>query len=572
MNEFSESNAEIKARAAKYAADGKYRKAIDEYRKILEMHPGDPDILNLTGDIYRRLGQRANAVEMFEKAVEVYAEQAYYDNAIAISKKILRMDPDRSEIMKKLAELYAEQGLTGQATSFLVDYAVRKKEEGNAEAMLDAYRSLIAIRPKDIGLRMKLADEYIGQGELGDACTQLQEISVLYREAGKFEEVVSIEKLVREITAPGEEWMVEDYTQRAKEAEESGAIDEAIVYYYQAAEQFSEQATYHLARDAYLKITRLRPEELKPWQKLVQMTNVLNDRKATTEAYLGLAKALVRKNAVDSAASVYKKILLSEPDNEEAKNALASIGEEEPTQAEVPGVQRAPTGETAEEAVEQAAGQTAESTGPPAIHEAGPPSVDGTVSHAPERTVEKTIDKPVFKVADETTPEQPISLDELIAEFKRGVEEHIDKDDYSTYYDLGVSFKEMGRLDEAINHLKKAAEGNKERPKAYELLGRCYVEKRDFDAAVNYFKKGLSFDGFSQNEYLGLRYNLALAYEATDRGDEALREYKTIESEAPQYFDVPERIRKIESTTSVGERLETEKSGENQEDDKIPHV
>jgi|GEM_PF-2403093 len=510
MNEFQESSAELKARAAKYAADGEYLKAMEEYKKMLRMRPEDPDIVNLVGDTYRRLGKQREAIEMFEKAAGVYASQAYYDNAVAVCKKILRMEPDRSEVLKMLAELYLEQGLSGQATSLLVDYAMKKKEEGDHEAMLNAYRNLITMRPRDIGLRMKLADEYIGLGRMEDACIQLREISILYREGGNHDEVANIDKLIAEISAPRVEGGGEDYRQRAKKAEESGAIDESVDYYYRAAAQLLNQNAYHLAKDAFARITELKPDELKSWQKLAQMARALNDRSGVVAAYFGLGKALTQKGAVESAISVYKKILTLEPNNEKAREGITSLEKREPTQVETASVQ--------------------------------------------EQAVGKTVDKPIFKVAEEILPEQPIALDELISEFNRGVEEHIGDDDYATHYDLGVSFKEMGRIDEAIDHFKKAAGGNREKLKAYELLGRCYIEKQDYENAVDYLKRGLSQEGFNQHEYMGLRYNLGIAYEATGRIDEALKEYKIIESRDSQYFDIAERVRKLEGVAPERER------------------
>ncbi len=515
MTEFTESSAEIKSRAARYAASGDYRRAIQEYERILTTTPDDPDMLNLVGDTYRKVGARDKAVEMFDRAVELYAAQAYYDNAIAICKKILRIDPDRSEVMKTLAELYMNQGLSGQATSFLVEYAVKKKEDGDYESMVDAYKSLIDIRPEDIGLRMKLADEYIGLGRLGDACTQLQEISILYKKEGRYEEVVNIEKLIREITSPDDEWVVEDYVERAKNAEESGETDEAAGYYYQAGELYLKQATYHQAKDVFLKVAQLKPQELKPWQRLIQMAERLDDRRSEMGAYFGLASALVERGAMDSAASVYRRILSTEPGNEEAVRALEAMGRGDLVQAEV--------------------------------------SSEHGEGEALEAAVEHATDRPVFKVAEEESQGQPISLDDLMSAFRSGVEENISKDDYSTHYDLGVSFKEMGRLDEAISHLKKAAEGDKERLKAHELLGRCYTEKGDIDTAIDWFQKGFSLDGYSDQEYLGLRYGLGMAYEAVGRMDDALREYRAIESAVANYFDVPERIAKIEDGNSEDE-------------------
>jgi tetratricopeptide (TPR) repeat protein len=527
MNEFQESSAELKARAAKYAAEGEYLKAMEEYKKMLRMRPEDPDIMNLVGDTYRRLGKNREAIEMFEKAARVYASQAYYDNAVAVCKKILRMEPDRSEVLKMLAELYLEQGLSGQATSLLVDYAMKKKEEGNHEAMLNAYRNLTTMRPKDIGLRMKLADEYIGLGRMEDACIQLREISILYREDNNYEEVANIDKLIGEISGPGVGGGGESYWERAKNAEESGAIDESVDYYYRAAAQLLNQNAYHLARDAFVRITELKPEELKSWQKLAQMARALNDKSGVVGAYFGLGQALTQKAAVESAISVYKKILVLEPNNERAREEITSLEKREPTPVEATGAQ--------------------------------------------EQTEEKTVDKPVFKVAEEVLPEQPIALDELISEFNRGVEEHIGEDDYATHYDLGVSFKEMGRIDEAIDHFKKAAGGNRERLKAYELLGRCYIEKQDYANAVDYLKKGLSEEGFNQHEYLGLRYNLGITYEATGKVDEALKEYKAIESRDSQYFDVAERVKKLEGVASDSQR-DDERSMKESERDKISYI
>lgn len=563
MNELREGSAELKARAAKYVADGSYNKAIEAYEKILKIQPEDPDILNLVGDTYRKLGKRGKAVEMFEKSVKIYSRQAIYDNAVAICKKILRIEPNRSGVIKTLAKLYVQQGLTGQATSFLVDYAMKKKGEGNYEAVLDAYKYLITIRPKDVGLRMKLADEYIGTGRMGDACIQLQEIAILYREEGNDEEVANIEKLIQEVSTP-EEARIREHWERVQGDEGSGSVEQAVGYYYKAAEQSLNQIAYHLAKDLFLKIVELKPEELKAWQRLIQIANSLNDKKGAIRTYLSLAKALIQKNAVDSATSIYNKILLLEPDNEEAKNALTSLDKEKAVYVETPGSEEETAEKTGERTVEQPTGETVEQ----AVGE----TVEQPVGETVEQPTEGTVDKPVFKVEEETMPSQPIPLDELLSEFERGVEQYIGKGDYATYYDLGVSFKEMGKFDEAINHLKKAAEGTKEKLKAYELLGRCYIEKGDFETAVDYLKKGLSIDGFNQNEYLGLRFNLAIAYEATGRIDEALKECKIIESKDPQYFDIAQRIKKLESMASVTERPDAEKPAKDRRDDKISYI
>jgi tetratricopeptide (TPR) repeat protein len=414
--------------------------------------------------------------------------------------------------------------------------------------MLDAYRDLITINPRNIGLRMKLADEYIGLGKMRGARIQLQEITTLYREEGNHEEVSNVERLIGEIT-PAIDTNGEDYWERAKSAEESGEIEKSVEYYYKAVGQFLGQVAYHLARDAFSRITELKPEELKPWQKLVQIGNVLGDKDGVVRAYSGLADALAQRGAADSAAAVYEKILLLEPENEDARRALT------PTV-------HAPEG--GEEVVEEEVQQDSREI----VQEAPTAATEASVEEEFPELAVTGAGKPVFKVADEVLPDQPIGLDDLISEFKRGVEEYIGDDDYSTHYDLGVSFKEMGRIDEAIAHFEKAAEGAKEKLKAYELLGRCYIEKEDFETATDCLKKGLVVEGFSQSEYLGLRYHLGIAYEALRRNDDALKEYRMIESEDPQYFDTPERIERLSTPPSRGEDRE-EKGETDRKRDKI---
>ena len=48
---------------------------------------------------------------------------------------------------------------------------------------------------------------------------------------------------------------------------------------------------------------------------------------------------------------------------------------------------------------------------------------------------------------------------EILEQFKRGIDENLDSEDYQSHYDLGVAFKEMGLLDEAIARVSEGAPG-----------------------------------------------------------------------------------------------------------------
>ena len=69
---------------------------------------------------------------------------------------------------------------------------------------------------------------------------------------------------------------------------------------------------------------------------------------------------------------------------------------------------------------------------------------------------------------------------EILEQFKRGIEENLETEDYQAHYDLGVAFKEMGLLDEAIAEFQKALRAPEGRLRTSEALGMAFFEKGQF--------------------------------------------------------------------------------------------
>jgi len=70
----------------------------------------------------------------------------------------------------------------------------------------------------------------------------------------------------------------------------------------------------------------------------------------------------------------------------------------------------------------------------------------------------------------------------------------------------------------------------------------CFVEKGMPKLAVKWFDKGLSAPGRSDDEYKGLRYDLADANEQADELDDALALFEEVFGQEAQFRDVAERI------------------------------
>jgi tetratricopeptide (TPR) repeat protein len=71
---------------------------------------------------------------------------------------------------------------------------------------------------------------------------------------------------------------------------------------------------------------------------------------------------------------------------------------------------------------------------------------------------------------------------EILEQFKRGIDQNLDSEDHQSHYDLGIAFKEMGLLDEAIGEFQKALRAQEGRLRTSEALGMAFFEKGQFAA------------------------------------------------------------------------------------------
>ena len=97
--------------AERYLELGKIPAAIKEYCKIVEDEPDDFTTLNMLGDLYVRVANQAAAISCFRRIAEHYRDQDFALKAIAMFKKIDRLQPHDTEIATHLADLYAQQDL-----------------------------------------------------------------------------------------------------------------------------------------------------------------------------------------------------------------------------------------------------------------------------------------------------------------------------------------------------------------------------------------------------------------------------------------------------------------------------
>ena len=148
-----------------------------------------------------------------------------------------------------------------------------------------------------------------------------------------------------------------------------------------------------------------------------------------------------------------------------------------------------------------------------------------------------------------------IDLADMFGELKQELEEDTvaAQEDPETHYNLGVAFREMGLLDEAISELQKVCQTvDRGHPFAhlmqtYTWLAQCFLDKGVPDAAIRWYENALRLPNVDGDTTTALNYELASAYETAGNRPAALTHFLHVYGSNIDYRDVAERIQALKS-------------------------
>ena len=178
--------------AEKYVAKGKLEAAIKEYRKVLAENPNDANTLNRVGDLYARIERFDEAVKLFSQIAEQYTRDGFFVKAIAIYKKIIKLDPTSLAVYERLAELYHKQGLLNEARTQYQVLADYYEKHDNAASAITIYQRMAEFEPDNPSFHLKLAELYESQRLTEKAMKEYRLLADLLIVAGSVEEAVQV--------------------------------------------------------------------------------------------------------------------------------------------------------------------------------------------------------------------------------------------------------------------------------------------------------------------------------------------------------------------------------------------
>ena len=315
------------------------------------------------------------------------------------------------------------------------------------------------------------------------------------------------------------------------------------------------------------ELIRLSPDSTRHHQKRVELAFRANHRPKLIDAYLELGDVLFRSGEERKARAVYQRVLELAPDDPRARAAVESVASMSPPggSGAIPAIPAPPPAAHVRPAPSTRA----------AAREAHTPSENGArsgngVSAPPQSRKPLPLDRAVGTsgefvdlgewlragespkstrmVTEEKPPtgDEEADFQEMLKRFKQGIADNVDEEDYESHYDLGVAYKEMGLMDEAVAEFQKALRGTTNRVRSYEALGQCFVEKEQYQVAASVLSRAIALGEGDDHHLVGVLYLLGRATEALSKHGDALDYYQRVFAVDIEFRDVAERISAIE--------------------------
>lgn len=470
---------------------GRFEDALNYISKAIELEPENVELYRLKGDILLLLNNRSEAWEAYKKVVDSLITEKRTDEAIETIEQFKDVAP--LEVGRLQISLYREKGdkeKEFQALLFLADLLY---DQGFNDDAMGLYKDALRIHPDDMNLKRLLAEK-----ELSPMVAEEKTFEELLTEADLFIKY----SLFDEARAILEDLKVKDprnieVHKRLKSLYlELGDKEQAVTECIILSEIFSRLGETD-KRTTFLKEAfEINPEDPRLKEKMAEM--VEETAPASLDDYaeeLAEAEFYIRQGLQDEALRIYEKLLKIFPENEELLNKIAMLQGSLSTE--------------------------------PSVTEKG----------VKEQEIPETVD-----LEEIVEPQLDTEVLDIFEEFKKGIEKQVEPEDIETHYNLGIAYKEMGLIDDAIREFQISKSDPRLYVQSSTMLGICYMDKGLYPIAIKAFKDALENLETRDESYWGALYDLAQAYEKNGEIKRAFDLFIEIYGWNSKFRDVGDRL------------------------------
>jgi tetratricopeptide (TPR) repeat protein len=529
----------IRRKAQQLAQKGAVNDAMAEYAKLAEQGHLEPYDLVVYGDLLTRAGNRDDAVARYLEAMDSYAKAGLHRNAIALGKKVRRLAPAHTAVPRKLGELYAAEGLASESCLHFLEYleTLNGKEPGAADTVEEVGKTLLGLSlpsfqvvkqivaaAKPYGRDKALAAGVLHQAQRardmknaeaeksllvlarsldphvesqgGAAAPRESESPQPFIDPGQVDlapafapaaaaaplppaapPVLSLDDFSFDEPAsavaspngagPAEAEPAEVEVEAGSDAEDSlAAIEDADALRAQALgylerndssralRAFIKAATAYFdggrtkeSAELFERVVRIDPNHLEALRGLVEIAHINGEKGKMAHWGCELGDVLLAREMYAEAKIQFERVLAFDGRNAKAQARLKRLNA-------IAGVQ--------------------------------------SVGFGPLAPAPSEVRKAQVTVRDDnpesTQSQSSLNLSQILEEFRAAVVERIPATDGQSHYDLGMTYMEMGLLEEALREFETAATAEENRLTSMEMMGECYLLLSRFEEAIRSFE------------------------------------------------------------------------------------
>jgi tetratricopeptide (TPR) repeat protein len=550
----------------KYIQKGHYDKAINEYKRVLKIEPGDVSTRLRVGDLYVKSGKKEDAKKEYNEVARNLTNGGFYLKAIAVQKQILKLDPENIDIRYKLAELYTKQGLVADAIGEYNFIATYFENKGKTEDSCNIIKKMLEIDPDNVGIRLKLAEIYQRSEFFMDAVSEYEMAIERLIKDGKFEKAERIFKGLYEVNKR-EPRIIEGL---ANIYRKKGDKEQLLRYLKELVNLYSELDDEIGIRMSCKSLLESFPDDTDTLS-ILEGLSIKKEEAPSVETGIETGsleeteeEPLISWPEVEIGAEEVLEVDGNEQRAEEFVEKTEEVSREEPlaSWSDMVEVEKEP--ELPEDEPHEGEEKTVEETKPIEPKELPEEKVSKETETAmdvaapevleikpPEALEEEIIKVPVEPVEEEPAEihveEEYIDLSaelgfESVVEFRNGIKKQLNKEDTETHFNLGIAYMEMEMFGEAIKEFKIAMKDPGLEFDCQVRLGLNFMAMGKPQEAISFYIKGLELKGRTDDKRKGLMYELALAYESAEQKDKAMEFFKKVYEMDSGFRDVSDKL------------------------------
>ncbi|MBA7680502.1 Lipopolysaccharide assembly protein B [subsurface metagenome] len=321
--------------AEKYVKKGKLTDAISEYKKLLTGDTQEVNVRNIISSLYLKMNQKIRALEELAQVAGHYEERGLYSQAMAVYKKISKLNPKDIEAAMKLGDLYARQGFLSEAKTEYLKVGKDLMRDNQIKRAIFLYEKLKKIDKKDPEARLALADLYTRDGSTDQAVDELNEAAELKIRGNDLKHARELLNRAKRLKADHPRTLsnLVDLLKREDEKKEALSLIDDILKkdkdnvkaLKQMGNLYFDDQKLEKAEEVFSKIISLRPKDVTATVKLGHINILQDNLDQAFELYEPMIDNFIQQQKFDKAIGLLGLIISSKKAHLPTLEGLASI-------------------------------------------------------------------------------------------------------------------------------------------------------------------------------------------------------------------------------------------------------